>query len=74
MESLTGREATTLALLAQAQHLSNSDKRKILNTLTGRALRIAKAILGETKHPSKSIQAAADGFISWAKALPAREF
>jgi hypothetical protein len=69
MKPLSGREASVLALLAQCLNLSVKDKRRYLSVLGGRALKIARVIVGETKHPSKSIQAAADGFIVWAKNL-----
>lgn len=69
MKPLTGREASVLALLAQGEGLSPGDKRRILATLDGHALKIAKAIVGETKHPEARVRAAAEGFRAWARDL-----
>ncbi len=60
-----------LALLAQSQSLSAADKRRILSALDGQALKIAQVIVGDTKRPTKTVRAAADGFTAWAKSLSA---
>jgi hypothetical protein len=64
---LSGRESSVLALIAQSKKLSKMDKSKILASLDGRALKIAKAMLGYSKNFSKSILKAAEGFKKWAK-------
>lgn len=76
---LSGREASVLALLAQSQSLSAAEKRRILSSLEGQALKIARVIVGQTKRPTKmfvgrtkrSTKAvrAAKGFRAWAKGL-----
>lgn len=70
MTPLTGRESSILALLAQSRGLSAADKKRILGSLNGQALRIARCIVGLTKNPSASVRRAADGFIDWANKLP----
>jgi len=67
--TISGREASILALLAQSPNLSASDKQRILCSLDGRALKIAKALVGETARPAKSIKDAADGFSAWAQRI-----
>lgn len=63
----SGREASVLALLAQSRSLPETDKRRILSTLRGKALKIAKVIVGDVKRSTKNIQTIANGFIDWAK-------
>jgi hypothetical protein len=67
---LTGREASVLALIAQSLSLSREDKDRILATLDGDALRIAKVMVGDITNPSKADKKAADGFHAWAAELP----
>jgi len=69
MKSISGREASVLALLAQSPNLSASDKQRILGSLDGKALKIAKALVGETARPAKSVKDAADGFSTWAQSI-----
>lgn len=66
---LTGREASVLAFLAQSKGLSMADKARILATLEGQALKIAQVIVGQAKHPTKSVIEVAQGFTSWATSL-----
>lgn len=68
-EILSGHDSSILALLVQSQSLTSDDKQRILGTLNGRALEIARAITGEEKNPKENIRKAADGFITWAKGL-----
>lgn len=73
MEPISGRESSILALLAQSRgSLTGADTRRILAALDGRALQIAKAIVGTHQRPSQAVQTAADGFIAWAQSLPRR--
>lgn len=69
--SLDGRESSVLALLAQAPHLSNNDRRRIMSTLNGDALEIAKAIVGGND-VSALAKRAAKYFVSWARTLRER--
>lgn len=62
---LTGREATTLSLLASAR-TSVSHKKKILSTLTGHAFKIGKVLIGDGKGASRQVKKAAEGFKIWA--------
>jgi hypothetical protein len=66
--TLSGREASILALLAQSCNLPDKDKTRILALLDGSALKIAKVIVGETS-PVEKVRIAAEGFTSWAKTL-----
>lgn len=62
---ISAREASKLSLLAQSQStLSEKDKRSIVQSLTGTAKAIAKAILGIGKH-SEDIVSSANGFKKW---------
>lgn len=70
MKALTGREASVLAILAQSRALSVQDKERILSTLEGSALKIAKVIVGWARNPSKAHKTAAKGFLDWADKLP----
>lgn len=71
MKPLSGREASLLALLAQSQSLTSSDKRRILSALDGDALEIAQAILGQARRPRGAVRDAAKGFKDWADGLAA---
>lgn len=69
MKALNGREASVLALLTQSIGLSREDKDRILSSLDGDALRIAKVMVGDITNPSKADKKAADGFHAWANEL-----
>ncbi len=71
MKPLSGREASVLALLAQSRDLSAQDKKRILESLEGQALKIAKVMVGQAKNPAKSDRDAAEGFTAWANELQA---
>lgn len=68
---LNGRESSVLALLAETQHLSTSERLEILtkSKLTGDALKIGKILAGDYKNASKKNIIAAQGFIDWAKKI-----
>ena len=67
MKSITCHESSVLSLLTQCKNLSEYDKRRFLGVLEGRALNIAKVIIGEGAGVSKEIRVAAEGFITLAK-------
>ncbi len=68
---LNGRESSILALIAQCGGNLEPDMRdRILASLKGPALRIAKVMLGITKNPSKATAETAKGFFDWANQLP----
>ena len=67
---LTGRESSVLARLAQSlTTLGSEEKLRVLQTLDGRALEIALALVGDTKRPTKDIETAAASFRTWAERL-----
>lgn len=67
---LNGREASILALIAQARnYLSRKEKDLILESLDGDALRIAKVMVGDIENPTPHDKKVADGFIKWANEL-----
>lgn len=70
MTPLTGREASICARLAQTpMPMCAEDKQRILGRLEGRALRIARVLVGDSKRPSKKVATAALGFQIWARSL-----
>lgn len=69
MKAISGREATLLALLAEARGMSAAEKRRILASLDGQALMIAEVLVGTSKRPTKAAKDAADGLSAWAKGL-----
>jgi hypothetical protein len=71
IKPISGRESSVLALLAQTIDLSESDKERILSSLDGQALKIAKVIVGG-KCSNKQVRLAAKGFQDWAKNLKSK--
>jgi hypothetical protein len=69
MKPLNGKESSVLALLAQCKGMSKNDKDRILKELSGRALRIANAIVYKNIEKSAKIITIANGFKNWAKSL-----
>lgn len=72
MQTITGREATVLALLAQSRGLTAADRRRILSVLDGLALKIAQAMCNKTMRVSKDVRAAADSLMRWANGITPR--
>ena len=66
---INGRESSILCLLACSSGISKKDKIRILSALEGRALDIAKTIVGEYVDPPKELQEVAIGFVSWVEGL-----
>lgn len=73
VKALNGRESSILALIAQSQNLDLMCQQRLLKSLTGDALLIAKAMLGITKRPKRKIAKAANGFQTWADGLNERK-
>jgi len=69
---LSGRESSILALLVQSKSLSTTDKERILNQLEGKALNIAKVLVGQAENQNKDTIDAAKSFVDWAKSLSKR--
>lgn len=69
MKPLNGAEISTLALLAQAIHMTQAKKEQIAKTLDGSALEIAQILIGviDPKDATVEGQNAAKGFQQWAQ-------
>ena len=65
---LNGSEATALALLAQSPDLPKDERDVVLNSLTGRALKIARVIVGLDDKPKYAVETA-KAMRDWAKSL-----
>lgn len=68
-QSLTGDDATVLALLAQAPDMAKKEQQKLVKSLTGEARRIADLIVKHDPENRGHAAQAAKAFIAWAKAL-----
>lgn len=66
MKPLSGYDSSALALLAQTSYLSEEDVDRILCSLQGDALEIAKVLAGRATAPAPEIQRSAEGFLKWA--------
>jgi hypothetical protein len=65
---LNGQESSILALLAQSKDcIQKKEEEKILSSLNGQALEIAKEILHSGSSTKEEVVKAAEGFIYWAK-------
>ena len=74
MKTLSGREASLLALLAQSEGSDASEKelQEIVSSLEGDARDIAEAILdftGKKKKHTEDVLRAAEGFRSWVASM-----
>lgn len=72
---LTGREASLLALVAQARdrYKENTEEyKRVLDNLDGDARLISEAIMSDGKNDDPALQAAAQGLIDWANGIDER--
>lgn len=66
---MSGRDSSVLALLAQGKDMPPEEAQAILATLDGPALKIARALVGMEKRPSRDVKQAAEYLSSWARGL-----
>lgn len=71
VKTLTGREASLLALLAQSKgsDISVEERDRVLSQLQGDARRIGEVLVGVAKRPRKDARVAAEGFQSWVSSM-----
>lgn len=69
LQPITGQESSVLALIAQSKNLKSSDIERILGSLSGQVLEIAKVMLDKRVEASQDVKRAAQGFHDWAAQL-----
>lgn len=66
---LNGRDASVLALLAQKPDKSKTDVIHLVESLRGRARRVAETLIGRQSSTNASVLRAVEGLRTWAESL-----